>query len=124
MTFTYKGPKALMLLADERQISQAVVNVIKNAIEALEKTKHPKIDVTLSKRKETAVIKIKDNGKGFDDTQDNLLKPYYTHKKTGTGLGLAIVARVMEEHGGTLKLETKNGAVITMTLPFKKEEKA
>ena len=60
-----------------------------------------KINVEINKNNEYIVIKMLDNGIGFDDVK-NITKPYFTTKKKGTGLGLAIVTKIINEHKGEI----------------------
>jgi signal transduction histidine kinase len=67
-------------------------------------------------------IKVTDNGPGIPQSiQDHVFEPFFTTKEEGTGLGLSIVARIVEEHGGTVHLASKEGegATFTIALPSK-----
>lgn len=120
--------KDLKLLADERLLSQAFGNLIKNAAEAInergpENETPGEIRITLDKVGDTQLVaSIKDNGIGFpSEIRDNLLEPYVTKKEGGTGLGLAIVNRIIMDHGGALQLLEPEGqlpgALVRITLP-------
>ncbi len=125
---------------DERMISQALINVIKNAaeaIEAVETKDRGRIDVNLLTRENKAILEIIDNGKGLPETdRQKLLEPYMTTREKGTGLGLPIVRKIIEDHGGTIDLmdapsvsEGGTGAMMRITLPLalaptKQEEKS
>jgi two-component system nitrogen regulation sensor histidine kinase NtrY len=77
---------------------------------------------------ESVVIKISDNGIGLPEDRSRLFEPYVTTRDKGTGLGLAIVKKIIEEHGGILKLEDSApfentgiiGALISIELPKSK----
>ena len=77
---------------------------------------------------ESVVIKISDNGIGLPEDRSRLFEPYVTTRDKGTGLGLAIVKKIIEEHGGILKLEDSTpfentgiiGALISIELPKSK----
>ena len=69
-----------------------------------------------------AVIRVSDNGPGIADSiRDKVLQPFFTTKEEGTGLGLSIAARIVEEHGGLLNIETNpnEGATFIISLPIK-----
>jgi two-component system nitrogen regulation sensor histidine kinase NtrY len=95
---------------DRRLISQALTNIIKNAVEAIEAVPADvrgkgQISVQVSKQGELAIIDVIDNGIGLPQKdRDRLLEPYVTTREKGTGLGLAIVGKILEEHGGGISL--------------------
>ncbi|MGH1413173.1 MAG: ATP-binding protein [Pelagimonas sp.] len=100
---------------DATMIGQALTNLIKNAGEAIESLQrdgapeghHPEIRVTANVVDEARVdIRIMDNGIGLPEDRARLFEPYVTTRDEGTGLGLPIVKKIIEEHGGTLALET------------------
>ena len=92
-------------------ISQALINLIKNAGEAIETQKEknldgyePEIRVELQQHENSTEIRILDNGSGLPQNRARLFEPYVTNREKGTGLGLSIVKKIIEEHGGTLEL--------------------
>jgi two-component system nitrogen regulation sensor histidine kinase NtrY len=98
---------------DATMIGQALTNLIKNAGEAIEthreKTGNPdyvgQVRVSLEAGDELATIRIADNGTGLPPDRAKLFEPYVTTRNEGTGLGLPIVKKIIEEHGGTLRLD-------------------
>ena len=114
---------------DRRLISQALINLIKNASESIfsnnKNITEGLIDISLNDLGEEVSIQIKDNGIGFpsNDT-DKLLEPYYTTREMGTGIGLSVVKNIIEVHKGIIKLDnnlTENnsviGAIVTLIIP-------
>ncbi len=105
-----KDPLSMEL--DATMIGQALINLIKNAGEAIESYQEksapegfsPEIRVTLTEEDGEAVIRIMDNGTGLPPDRARLFEPYVTTREKGTGLGLPIVKKIIEEHGGTLAL--------------------
>ena len=99
-------------LFDERLLSQALINVIKNAVEAIEGAAPPpdeanpgQIRIKAWHDRDMIVIDVTDNGKGLpEENREKLLEPYMTTRQKGTGLGLAIVRKIMEDHGGSIEL--------------------
>ncbi len=99
---------------DATMMSQALMNLIKNAGEAIESLKQkgapddldPRIEVTLTVQPTTVQISIADNGIGLPEDRARLFEPYVTTRSEGTGLGLPIVKKIIEEHGGTCLLYT------------------
>ena len=105
---------------DKLQISRCFNNLIKNAIEAVEKIPNPVIEVKIYNNENKICIEIKDNGVGIDDKMiSKIFEPYFTTKTKGTGLGLSIVKRIIEDHGGKIKIEkNKNMAGTTSLITF------
>jgi two-component system nitrogen regulation sensor histidine kinase NtrY len=108
---------------DNEQLYRVFLNLIKNSTEAIQEKKQKvinlqgKINIEIVKNNEYIVIKILDNGTGFNDIK-NITKPYFTTKQDGTGLGLPIVTKIINEHKGDIYF-TKNpkGAEINISLP-------
>lgn len=111
---------------DRRLITQAVTNLVKNAGEAIDGRPAAAdlppghILVEAGMDQQTPFIRVTDNGVGLPkENRSRLAEPYMTTRAKGTGLGLAIVKRVIEEHGGKLRLEdAPNGAGAQVTLEF------
>ncbi len=94
----------VFLVCDRRLIGQALTNIVKNAVEAIERGGKGagRIVSTLTFDGARATITICDNGIGLPNQRASIVEPYVTTREGGTGLGLAIVKRIIEEHGGTL----------------------
>jgi len=101
---------------DPQMMGRVFGNIIKNCIEASPES--VKIDIDLRKDDGNIRIVIKDDGPGFPPEKlQNIDTPYITTKRSGTGLGLAIIKKIIDEHGGSLRLYNDNGAVVEITLP-------
>ena len=88
------------------QLSQCFNNLIKNAVEAVEKIPNPSISINLSSDKNKIFIEIIDNGIGIAQEMVNkIFEPYFTTKNKGTGLGLSIVKKIIEDHNGKIRIE-------------------
>jgi nitrogen fixation/metabolism regulation signal transduction histidine kinase len=118
-------PTMPLLEADEGRVRQILHNLLRNALEALEQTPSPRIDVHASVAEfsgvEFAQLKVEDNGPGFDTGDiSQVFDPYVTTKPKGTGLGLAVVKKLVEEHVGTILAENRKdgGAIISIRLPI------
>jgi len=117
---------------DATMISQALINVLKNAGEAIESIENPEkgyrpeIRVNVTLRGSETEITITDNGVGLPENRARLFEPYVTTRKKGTGLGLSIVKKIIEEHGGTMEMldanvfegNTRAGAMARIVLPM------
>ncbi|WP_240699979.1 sensor histidine kinase NtrY-like [Sphingomonas gei] len=116
------------LVCDRRQMGQALTNVIKNAVEAIEARGEgsalPHGEVTLSIAVEDdarIVLTVADNGVGLPVERDRIVEPYMTTRSRGTGLGLAIVKKIVEEHCGTIGFTDHAGGGTIVTIGFDTE---
>jgi signal transduction histidine kinase len=116
-----------VLHADERMLRQALLNLMRNAAEAIpsEKTKRL-VEVAVGcepdqRGRDWLVIEVKDTGEGIPPADlERIFIPFFTTKATGHGVGLALAHRVVTQHGGTLTASNAraSGAVFTMRLPI------
>ncbi|MFP4003066.1 MAG: ATP-binding protein [Alphaproteobacteria bacterium] len=118
---------------DARLVSQALINVLKNACEAVnarilaegDEAAPGIVRIEIIEHDNTVSIQVTDNGCGLPrEGRNRLTEPYMTTRSKGTGLGLAIVRKIMEDHGGTLVLEDapepeqgRRGAMVRLTFP-------
>ena len=119
--------KTISLKADPNQINQALNNLIKNSINAINEKK---IDISAIKgniyieiltKNNFCSIRVKDNGIGLPEDKEHLTEPYISRSTKGSGLGLAIVKKIMEDHKGYLELENnsiKGGACVSLLFPL------
>ena len=119
------------LRCDARQVGQALTNILKNAVEAVDARFGPavlgkkglgRITVRLDHaEKGDLAVRVIDNGVGLPHTErERLTEPYVTTRAKGTGLGLAIVKKILEDHGGAVTLEdlpNETGAQVTLRFP-------
>jgi len=112
--------KDIFFQFDNFQITQAFNNIIKNAVESVISIPNPSILVKLIDLDKKIEILVIDNGIGIDErTITKLFEPYYTTKDKGTGLGLSIVKKIIEDHGGVIKIsKNKNMAGTTSLIYF------
>jgi PAS domain S-box-containing protein len=102
-------PEDLEVSADKKQISQVLINLIKNALEALKNSENGKIHINGEINENgRAQITVTDNGPGIpDDLADKIFIPFFTTKESGSGIGLSLSRQIMQLHGGTIKLESQ-----------------
>jgi two-component system nitrogen regulation sensor histidine kinase NtrY len=121
---------------DATLINQALTNILKNAGESIgtrlqtasASNHNGVIEVLLKNKSDVILLNISDNGVGLPQDRSRLFEPYVTTRDKGTGLGLAIVKKIIEEHGGILKLEDSSpfentgivGALVSIELPKSK----
>jgi len=121
-------PNLENFLFDHEQIKRVLINLIENAIVAMEDQSNPSISfiTRADSLRQTLSITVSDNGVGIQDgNYAKLFEPYYSTKKGGSGLGLAIVHKIIEDHGGIIQAygnETK-GLSFKIDLPYKTTHK-
>jgi len=116
----------LPLLADERQLKQALLNLLLNAAESLDKEEKT-IRVTTGVRRGRAFVRIQDDGRGIPRAERrHVFRLFFTTRKDGSGLGLPIVRQIIHQHGGTISLRSRegHGTTVTVSLPFEAQFRA
>lgn len=110
------------ILADKDQIKQVVVNLIANAMNAMEHD--GTVTIEYEQKDNKTSIMISDTGPGIPlEVMPNLFKPFFTTSSSGTGLGLPICRKILNNHNGDLTVyNSKNGAVFTITLPLENKD--
>ncbi len=109
---------ACTLVGDSVQINRAIQNVLVNALQAASETKG-KVTVDCTPKDFYVDIRIDDTGPGIDEAQmSRIFDPYFTTKqgKSGTGLGLYITKKVVEDHNGSIKVDSRAGVGTTFTI--------
>ncbi|HLZ19086.1 MAG TPA: ATP-binding protein, partial [Smithellaceae bacterium] len=103
--------------ADPDKIKQVLLNIYLNALAAM--PEGGKLTVTFAAENDFLEISVSDTGEGIEEENlPRIYDPYFTSKPAGTGLGLAVVQKIMEAHGGSVKIESKVKAGTTVTLRF------
>ncbi|MBJ6120989.1 ATP-binding protein [Sphingomonas mollis] len=120
--FTVDHPEpAPVMVCDRRQIGQALTNIVKNAVEAIEARggDDGEVVLTLGEFDDGRIgIIVTDNGVGLPAARDRIVEPYMTTRARGTGLGLAIVSKIVEDHGGTIAFTDRPGGGTVVTMMF------
>lgn len=115
------------LMCDEVQIKQVILNICKNAVDAMAGVNSPKLNVETGydEFSNEMFIKIEDNGKGMSEEQlSKIGTMFYTTKKTGTGLGLNVCYQIIKDHSGRIEVESAidKGTMFTVVLPCIEDE--
>jgi signal transduction histidine kinase len=95
-------------MADPEAIKRVVANLVENAAESMKDSvvREIRIGTSLLETRDAVEIEVSDTGVGVSaEAKEKLFLPYFSTKARGTGLGLAIVARILEDHGGTIRVE-------------------
>lgn len=127
LTFTLdiKHPGEIMVYIDKEQFSRALLNLVKNGIQAIPADQKGELSISVQKRGATALIQISDNGTGISqEAQENLFQPNFTTKTSGMGLGLSIVKNIIDNFGGKIWYSTKidDGTTFYIEIPLHKPE--
>jgi two-component system C4-dicarboxylate transport sensor histidine kinase DctB len=110
---------AVRVMASRMRVEQILVNLLQNALDAVQGRPNPQIDIALTASSGSVQLRVSDNGAGLDPSiRAKLFTPFTTSKEKGLGLGLVISAEIARELGGHLELtQSGNGACFTLTLP-------
>jgi signal transduction histidine kinase len=112
-----RGSRELTLDADSKKLRQALLNLVLNAMQASSTGSTVTLEVAKSCADGAAVLRVIDRGAGMTpEVLDRIRKPYFTTKESGSGLGIAIARGIIEQHGGTLRLESSVGRGTTATI--------
>jgi len=115
----YPLEKDLFIMADEKQIIQVLLNLVRNAIEALEREGNKHIGIGAYKEMDNVVLTVSDNGKGIEAEElENIFVPFYTTKANGSGIGLSISKSIMQKHEGTVLVRSEKGKETIVSLMF------
>jgi signal transduction histidine kinase len=113
--------------ADAAMIKQVVINLLKNAVEAMESKQEGVLTVSTSLRQGGVQLTVADTGVGMEqDTLSKLFSPFFTTKIGGIGLGLSVSRRIIQQHGGGIQVESKlgDGSQFTVALTLAGAEEA
>ncbi len=125
--FTIEPPTGdFRMVCDRRQLAQALTNVVKNGVEAIESRRNrgehslagDRVELKLHERDGLLVIDVLDTGIGLPEDRERLTEPYMTTRVRGTGLGLAIVKKIVEEHMGEIAFLDRPGGGTHVRISF------
>ena len=127
ITFSLEPPQGeFRMVCDRRQLAQALTNVVKNGVEAIESRRNrgehslagDRIELRLHNEDNLLVIDVLDTGVGLPEDRERLTEPYMTTRVRGTGLGLAIVKKIVEEHMGEIAFLDRQGGGTHVRISF------
>ena len=114
-------PEAIMAEIDTRRIKQALINLVKNALEASKAQGQIRVSVNIRKDDDCIYVKVSDQGAGIDEkVREKLFTPYFSTKGNGTGLGLAHTQKILQAHKGSVCLLQSvpgQGSTFALVLP-------
>jgi len=109
----------LTIQADSEMIEQVLINLLKNAVEALADTPHAILQLKGHYDEGVVKIEVTDNGPGIiKEAVEKIFVPFYTTKRTGSGIGLSLSRQIMQMHNGSLRVESEPDVKTVFTLRF------
>jgi len=117
ITTRFDGAENLFVYADKEQFSRAIINLVKNAIQAIPEEQTGKISIEIRMEKKNALVKVSDNGRGIpDELKERIFVPNFTTKSSGTGLGLAITKSIVDNFNGEIWFISEPGSGTTFSI--------
>ncbi|MFO7669871.1 MAG: ATP-binding protein [Bacteroidales bacterium] len=111
------GPENLVILADDAQLKQVIINLIKNAIEALKDIPEPRLGIAVKRVLNHVSVEISDNGTGIPPANlDKIFVPFFSTKQDGSGIGLSLSRQIIRNHGGQISVVSEEGKGTTFSL--------
>ena len=113
-------PETLEVTADPNLVEQALINLVRNAAEALAGRDQPRIDLNAAlDRRGRVLIRVQDNGPGIlDEVQDRIFIPFFTTRQEGSGIGLSLCRQIMRQHRGAISVQSTPDEETVFTLRF------
>ena len=107
----------LPVLGDVDRLQQVMMNVLLNALQAMEQGGRLTVALANKEDSQSVVLRISDTGEGIAaELLSQVFYPYFTTKQGGTGIGLAISQKIIVDHGGSIELESESGMGTTVTI--------
>ena len=123
-----KRSDAVFAPVNPQELKQVILNLITNGLDSLQPG--GRVDVTVKSDRNFAIVVVKDNGCGMtDEVKEHLFEPFFTRRRDGqgTGLGMSISYRIVEDHGGSVEVESSGpdqGSTFTVRIPLKDNKNA
>lgn len=106
-------PSEAFIQADEKLIGQVLINLIKNAAEAMENSPKAQVDISVRQEEEQTYLEVADNGPGIpEDIVNEIFVPFFTTKKQGNGIGLSLSKQIMKAHKGDITVSSNSEGTI------------
>jgi nitrogen fixation/metabolism regulation signal transduction histidine kinase len=113
-------PERLEIVADRELVEQVLINLVRNALDAVAETPDPEVRIeAFIDDRSRAVVQVVDNGPGIpEEALDTIFVPFFTTKKEGSGIGLSLSREIMRQHGGTITAQSAPGVRTVLRLRF------
>jgi len=114
------GDQEAVIQADKQQFEMMLVNLLKNAFDALrEREGNRTVEISVRSSGTRTLLRVEDNGTGIDEKlTEQVFVPFFSTKEEGSGIGLSLVRQIMNNHGGSVYLESEAGIKTSVTLAF------
>jgi len=111
-------PENLEILADESQIEKVIINLVKNAVEAVSEVENKEVTLLAARNeKDSVLIQVKDTGIGIPpENMEYVFTPFYTTKENGSGIGLSLSRQILRMNGGSITVSSIPGKETTFTI--------
>ena len=114
--------ESISITMDERMIEQVLINLVKNAMEALQTTTGPVLTLSARKNGNETILAVSDNGPGIPEDQlDHIFIPFYSTKEAGSGVGLSFSQHIMRMHQGRIHVRSRQDEGTEIQLIFSAE---
>jgi signal transduction histidine kinase len=109
--------EAVVAGVDRDQIKQVMINLLKNAMEAMDDSAARSVRLELEKSADHAILTVSDTGRGMTgEERDKIFEPFYSSKKGGSGLGLPLTRQIVLDHGGSIEVASEKGVGTTFEI--------
>ena len=111
----------IYIMGDYNRLTQVLINLLKNSIEAIPKERHGKITITTKTINRQFYLEVKDNGEGITkEVMDKIQEPFFTTKPNGTGLGVSLSREIIKAHQGKITYESEpfQGTTVKIWIPI------
>lgn len=113
----HTGPENLVIRADDAQLKQVLINLIKNALEALEGIDEPHLEIAVKRVLNHVSVEVSDNGTGIPpEILEKIFVPFYSTKPEGSGIGLSLSRQIVRNHGGQISVVSEEGKGTTFSV--------
>jgi len=114
--------EAISIKMDERMIEQVLINLVKNALEALKGSSNPVLTLSVEENGNETILAVADNGPGIPEDQlDHIFIPFYSTRETGSGVGLSFSQHIMRMHQGRIHVRSRQDEGTEIQLIFSNE---
>jgi len=116
----HTGPDNLVIMADDAQVKQVLINLVKNALEAVTDAREPSLGINVKRILDQVSVEVSDNGSGIPpEVLEKIFVPFYSTKADGSGIGLSLSRQIVRNHGGQLSVESEpgKGSTFIVNLP-------